>query len=139
MAALALGAVGVWTGTIWLTAHEHPLEDITKDRLLAAVAEDAVITRAYTGKTARSLKCNFTEYWDQPGAPKPLPAPYQSMYLPIPWYATTEEADRTWERLGLQDWLGTPAGQVMALMEQRKPARQILYDMVSQAIDVLEG
>jgi len=138
VAALALGAVGVWTGTIWLTAHENPLEDFIKNRLVSAQAEDAVITRAHTGKTARSLRSKFIEYWEQEGAPDPLPAPYQSMYLPIPWSVSSEDADRTWEKLGLQDWIGTPAGQVMALIKQRKPARQILYDIVSQATDILE-
>jgi NAD(P)H-dependent flavin oxidoreductase YrpB (nitropropane dioxygenase family) len=138
VAALALGAVGVWTGTIWLTAHEHYLEDFIKDKIVAATAEDAVITRAHTGKTARALKTRFTEYWEQPGAPDPLPAPYQSMYLPVPWEVTTESPDRTWEKLKLHDWIGSPAGQVMALINQRKPARQILYDIVSQAIDILE-
>ena len=139
VAALALGAAGVWTGTIWLTAHENPTEDFIKDRMVAAIEEDAVITRAHTGKPARSLKSKFIEYWEQPGAPKTLPAPYQSMYLPLPWSVSSEGADRTWERLGLQDWIGTPAGQVMGLIKERKPARQILYDIVSQAIDILEG
>jgi NAD(P)H-dependent flavin oxidoreductase YrpB (nitropropane dioxygenase family) len=136
-AALALGAAGVWAGTIWLTAHESPFEDFIKERIVHATEEDAVITRAHTGKTARSLKSKFIEYWEQPGAPKPLPAPYQSMYLPVPWVASTEDADRTWERLGLQDWIGTPAGQVMGLIKQRRPTKNIIYDMVSQAIDVL--
>ena len=138
VAALALGAVGVWTGTIWLTAHESPVEDFIKERLINATEEDAIITRAHTGKSARSLKTKFIEYWEQPGAPKPLPAPYQSMYLPLPWSALSENADRTWERLGLQDWIGAPAGQVMGLMKQRKPAKNILYDMVTKAIEILE-
>ena len=137
VAALALGAAGIWTGTIWLTAHENPIEDFIKDRLVAAIEEDAVITRAHTGKPARSLKSKFIEYWEEPDAPRTLPAPYQSMYLPVPWSVSSEGADRTWERLGLQDWIGTPAGQVMGLIKQRKPARQILYDIVSQAIDIL--
>ena len=138
VAALALGAAGVWTGTMWLVAHENPVEDFIKDRLIAAVEEDAVVTKAHTGKPARSLKSKFIEYWEQPGAPSTLPAPYQNIYLPVPWSVSSENADRTWERLGLQDWIGTPAGQVMGLIEQRKSARQILYDMVSQAINILE-
>ena len=138
VAAIALGAVGVWTGTIWLTSHENPVEDFIKDRIVAATEEDAVITRTHTGKTCRCLKDKFIEYWEQPGAPEPLKAPYQDLYLPLPFGASTESPDRTWEKLGLQDWLGSPAGQVMALIKERKPARQILYDLISQAIDVLE-
>jgi NAD(P)H-dependent flavin oxidoreductase YrpB (nitropropane dioxygenase family) len=138
VAALALGAGAVWTGTIWLTAHENPLEDFIKDKLIAAGEEDAVITRAHTGKPARSLRTKFIDYWDQPDAPKPLTAPYQPMYLPVPWGVSTENPDKTWEKLGLQDWLGTPAGQVMAQMNERKSAKQILYDMVSEAMDIIE-
>ena len=137
VAALALGAVGVWTGTIWLTVHENPLEEFVKGKLLDATEEDAVITRVHTGKTARSLRSKFIAYWDQPGAPKPLPSPYQSMYSPMPWSVSTEDADRTWLKPELQDWIGTPAGQVMGLINQRKPARQLLYDMVSQAVDII--
>jgi len=136
-AALALGAAGVWTGTIWLTAHENPVEDYVKDWVLHATEEDAVITRAYTGKTGRVLRNKFTEYWEKPSAPKPLPAPYQSLYLPLPFSAFSDEDDRTWEKLGLQDWISTPAGQVVALLKQRKSARTILHDMVAQAIEVL--
>ena len=33
VASLALGAVGVWTGTVWLTAHESPLVDFLKDKV----------------------------------------------------------------------------------------------------------
>jgi len=137
-ASLALGAVGVWTGTIWLTAHENPLENYVKDRLIAATEEDAVITRAHTGKTARSLTTKFIEYWQQPGAPEPLNAPFQAMYLPVPWSTSTENPDKRWEESGLQDWIGTPAGQVMAQMTERKAAKQILFDMVSEAMDIIE-
>jgi len=136
-AALALGAAGVWTGTIWLSAHENPVEEYVKDRLLHATEEDAVITKAYTGKTGRVLKNKFTEYWEQPGAPKPIPAPYQTMYLPLPMSAFTDDVDRTWDKLGLQDWITTPVGQGVGLVKQRKSARNILHDMVAQAIDVL--
>ncbi len=137
-ASLALGAVGVWTGTIWLTAHENPLEDFIKDRLIGATEEDAVITRAHTGKTARSLKTKFIEYWEQPGAPEPTNAPFQAMYLPVPWGVSTENPNKFWEERGLQDWIGTPAGQVMAQMTERKGAKQILFDMVSEAMDIIE-
>ena len=85
------------------------------------------------------LKNKFIEYWDQPGAPRPLGAPYQSMYLPLPIDVSTDEVDRTWEKLGLHDWISTPAGNVAGLIKQRKSARNILYDMVSEAVDILES
>jgi hypothetical protein len=59
------------------------------------------------------------------------------MYLPLPISVFTDEADRTWHKLGLQEWISTPAGQVVGLLKQRKSARNILHDMVAQTIDVL--
>ena len=137
-AALALWAVGAWTGTIWLTSHEYPLDDFIKDRILNATEEDAIITRVQTGKTARSLKSKFIEYWDQPGAPEPAPAPYQPMYLPVPWWTTTENPNSFWEEHDLQDWIRTAAGQVIAQISERKSVKQILFDMVSEAMDIIE-
>lgn len=137
-AALALGAVGIWTGTIWLTAHEDPLADWLKDRMLEATDEDAVITKAYTGKTARFLNNKYIEVWKQPDAPQTLPMPLQNLYSPMPMSASSQDPNSLFDRLPhLRDWTSTPAGNVMGLIKQRKSARQILYDMVSQAIDVL--
>ena len=62
VAALALGAVGAWTGTIWLTAHEYPLADWIKYKMLEATDEDAIITKVYTGKTCRFLN-NILNPW----------------------------------------------------------------------------
>jgi len=138
-ASLALGAKGIWTGTLWLTAHEHTLVECVKDKLVGATEEDAVLTKVYSGKMRRSLRNKFIEYWEQPGAPKILPAPYQNLYLPMQNTFTTEDADRTLEKLGLLDWISTPGGQVMGLIRETKPAGQILHDMVSQAKDILEG
>ncbi len=137
VAGLALGAAGVWTGTVWLTAHEDPLEGFIKDRIIAATEEDAVLTKVYSGKQRRVLRNKFVEYWSQPGAPKPLPAPYQMLYLPLRNFASTEDTDRTWEKLGLQDWISAPAGQAIGLLKQRKPAKQILYEMVAEAVEIL--
>lgn len=137
VAALALGASGVWTGTVWLTAHENPLEDFLKDRIIAATEEDAVISRAVSGKPMRGTKNKYIEYWERPGAPKLMKAPYQALCNPLPWMVSSEDADRTWEKLGLQDWIGTPAGQAVGLLKQRKSARQIILDMVSQAVDII--
>lgn len=78
-AALALGAQGVWLGTAWLTAREHALDDILLEKVLAATAEDTVVSRAHSGKTCRMLKTAWTEEWDAAGAPAPLPMPRQQV------------------------------------------------------------
>ncbi len=133
VAALALGAVGIWTGTIWLSVHESPTADFTKDKMLEATDEDAVITKIYTGKTARFLNNKYVQYWTRSDAPETLPMPLQSLYT-FPQGGSTGSI---WDKPELRDWVSTPAGNVMGLIKQRKSARQVVYDIVSQAIDVL--
>src|SRR5207302_3816888 len=56
-AAMALGADGGWTGSIWLTAAENQMcPAVVKDKLVAATSRDTVRSRAMTGKPARQLK-----------------------------------------------------------------------------------
>ena len=52
-AALALGAEGVWCGSIWLTTQESDANPILRKRLLAATSSDTIRTKAYSGKSAR--------------------------------------------------------------------------------------
>ena len=78
-AALALGAQGVWTGSIWLTVAEADTNPLVVDNLLAATSRDTVRARVMTGKPARLLRSAWSEAWDRPDAPAPLPMPLQGM------------------------------------------------------------
>lgn len=133
VAALALGAVGVWTGTIWLTVHESPTADFTKDKMLEATDEDAIITKIYTGKTARFLNNKYMDAWKRPEAPDTLLMPLQGFCT----FPMGGGGGTIWDKPELRDWVSTPAGNVMGLIKQRKSARQVIYDMISQAVDIL--
>lgn len=78
-AALALGAQGVWLGTAWLTAREHAIDEALLRKVLAATAEDTIISRSHSGKTCRMLKTAWTDEWEAAGAPRPLPMPNQQV------------------------------------------------------------
>ena len=64
-AALALGAQGVWTGSIWLTVAEADTSPIVVEKLLAANSRDTVRSRSMTGKPARQLRTAWTEAWER--------------------------------------------------------------------------
>ena len=79
-AAMALGAQGAWTGSIWLTdrggrhrtrGHREPAG---RHRPATSSAPGSM-----TGKPARQLRTAWTEAWEQPGAPDPLPMPLQGL------------------------------------------------------------
>ena len=80
-ASLALGAQGVWLGTVWLTTEEHRLNRHILEKLLRAGSADTVLTRSHSGKTCRVLRSSWSEEWEAEGAPRPLQMPYQQVLI----------------------------------------------------------
>ena len=129
-AALAMGAQGVWTGTIWLATHESETEMFLKQRLVDAHVEDAIQSRAMSGKPIRQLRSKYSDAWKQPGAPEPLPMPLQPM-LVANLQAGIKEAH-------MEDWMTTPAGQSVLGVRSIRPASQVVLSMAELAQDCLE-
>jgi NAD(P)H-dependent flavin oxidoreductase YrpB (nitropropane dioxygenase family) len=80
-AAMALGAEGVWCGSVWLTTQEAETPEAVKEKFRRASARDTVRSRALTGKSARQLRSAWTDAWDAVDAPAPLPIPLQSQLI----------------------------------------------------------
>jgi NAD(P)H-dependent flavin oxidoreductase YrpB (nitropropane dioxygenase family) len=135
-AALALGAEGVWCGSVWLTTEEAETEIAVKEKFLAATSSDTVRTRARTGKPARQLRSAWTEAWNRPGAPPPLPAPLQGLLSEPPLRRAGKVAQQP----------GSPAralatyfvGQIVGSMNRVTTTRQVIYDMMNEYADVIE-
>jgi NAD(P)H-dependent flavin oxidoreductase YrpB (nitropropane dioxygenase family) len=130
-AAMALGAQGAWTGSIWLLTEEADLHPEVTENLLAATSRDFVRSRAMTGKPARQLRTAWTEAWEQPGSPDPLPMPLQGLL-----YA---EAASRFTRVHSKDFGGSPAGQILGSVDRVRPAREVVLDMVDGWISTVEG
>ena len=64
-AAMALGAAGVWCGSVWLTTEEAETPPVAKAKLLEAGSGDTLRSRSYTGKPARLLRSAWTDEWDR--------------------------------------------------------------------------
>ena len=86
-AALALGAEGVWCGSVWLTTEEAETLPVVKDKFLAASSSDTVRSRSLTGKPARMLRTAWTDEWDRPDSPDPLGMPLQTALIGDPQMA----------------------------------------------------
>src|SRR6266446_42887 len=71
-AALAMGAQGVWTGSLWLTVAEADAPPAQMQAYLKAASRDTVRSRSFTGKPCRMLRNAWTEAWEAPDSPKPL-------------------------------------------------------------------
>jgi NAD(P)H-dependent flavin oxidoreductase YrpB (nitropropane dioxygenase family) len=139
-AALALGAEGVWCGSVWLTTHEAETSPAVKQKFLAATSADTRRSRSLTGKPARMLRTAWTDAWDEPGAPAPLGMPLQSMLV--------AEAQRRIHRVAHKEGSGARelatyfVGQVVGQMNEPTSSRRVVQDMIAEfvaTIDRLNG
>lgn len=80
-ASFALGAQGVWMGSIWLASEEYSIHPIHLGKLIAAGSDDTVITRSESGKPFRQLRSAWSEEWSAPEAPRPLAMPFQDVLV----------------------------------------------------------
>jgi enoyl-[acyl-carrier protein] reductase II len=73
--ALALGADGVWIGTRFIATPEARAVKGYKETLVGMREDDTVISRAYTGKTCRVVRNDWTNHYEQhTGELQPFPA-----------------------------------------------------------------
>jgi NAD(P)H-dependent flavin oxidoreductase YrpB (nitropropane dioxygenase family) len=130
-ASLCLGAAGVWTGTLWLASRESDCDMIIKEKLINAGSDDTVYSRSISGFPMRVLKCPWTEEWAKPDAPRVLTSPYQ-MLLASDYIQGANDHRRA-------DLMFEAAGQGVGFIDAMKPARQIVADLVEEALSVFEG
>ncbi|MGD0152092.1 MAG: nitronate monooxygenase [Xanthobacteraceae bacterium] len=128
-AGLALGAVAVWVGTAFLLAEESNIYSQHQEEIMKGSAEDFIITRAYTGKTARDYKNEVIKAWDETGL-KALPMPLQGVLMDD-LIAAAVEANRA-------DLINNPAGQISGMLTKKRPAKEIVMSMVRGAEETIE-
>jgi len=131
-AALALGADGVWTGSIWLTVKESDTNEVVQEKLLNATSRDTVRSKAMTGKRARLLKTAWTDAWEGEESPGALPMPLQFMltaeaFTRMNRYAAAGDA-------GAKELVFTPVGQIVGSMNNVRSCRDVIFQMVDEYI-----
>ncbi len=126
-AALALGAQGAWTGSIWLTVAEADTNPEAIENLLVAESRDAVRSRSMTGKPARQLRTAWTEAWERPGAPKTLPMPLQGIVFSELAHRVTRARNRALS--------GSPVGQIVSRMNTVRASRDVVRELVEECVE----
>jgi NAD(P)H-dependent flavin oxidoreductase YrpB (nitropropane dioxygenase family) len=129
-AAMALGADGVWTGSIWLTVAESDMGPIVIDKLLHASSRDTVRSRCLSGKPARQLRTGWTDAWDREDCPGTLPMPLQ--------YMLTADAQRRIAKAQTAELIGIPVGQIVGTMRRVRPVKDVIFEMVEEFVDASE-
>ena len=136
-AAMVLGAQGVWCGSVWLTTEEAETHPVVKQKFLAASSSDTLRSRSRTGKPARQLRSAWTDEWENPATPMPLGMPMQ----PILIGQAIARIDRAAHRSGsgAEQLANYFVGQIVGSMNVSKPASQVVFDMIDEFIDAVQG
>jgi len=133
-AALCLGADGVWVGTRFIATPEARTVPGYKDALVSAREDATVVSRAYSGKTMRVLRNEYTDsYEHEPERLQPFPAQVlQSMSDGAFHLGLDEDAE------GIDPARECyPAGQGVGAIEGLEGAGDLVHRFVAEAESAL--
>jgi NAD(P)H-dependent flavin oxidoreductase YrpB (nitropropane dioxygenase family) len=135
-AAMAMGAAGVWTGSVWLATVESDVSPAVRDRLLAAGSGDTLRSRAMTGKTARQLRSAWNDAWESPASPGCLPMPYQYLLTERAFQQIEKSVAGGNERARVLVTEGV--GQGIGLIDSSKSARAVVQEFREDFAEAIE-
>ena len=135
-AALALGAEGVWCGSVWLTTNEAETSPAMREKFIAASSADTRRSRSLTGKPARMLRSAWTDAWETPDAPAPLGMPLQSVLVADSQRRIHRVAHKA--ESGARELVTYFVGQVGGQMNEVKSSRRVVGEMIEEFVDTME-
>ena len=133
-AALAMGAQGIWTGSIWLTVQEAECPPSQMASYLNATSQDTVRSRSFTGKSCRMLRNDWTDAWAAEDTPDPLGMPLQNMVTMDAIVRTSRYASSPRS----QEVAFNPVGQVVGMMKEVRSVREVVADIVQEYVDTVD-
>jgi enoyl-[acyl-carrier protein] reductase II len=134
-ASIALGADGVWIGTRFIATPEARAVAGYKEALVASAEDGTVVTRAYTGKTCRVLRNEWTRHFDEhPDEVRPFPA--QALASMAAGANHLGAADGTDVDVSREFF---PAGQGVGAVDSLVPAGELVQQIVDDAERILAG
>jgi NAD(P)H-dependent flavin oxidoreductase YrpB (nitropropane dioxygenase family) len=136
-ACMAMGAAGVWTGSVWLATTESETSEIFREKMIEATSRDAIRTKTRTGKPARQLRSAWTEAWERsPDSPGALPMPLMSLI--------SENALASVERSAAagnpkaRDMVTYFVGQGVGLVDEVRSAGQVVQSFKEEFLEAVE-
>jgi NAD(P)H-dependent flavin oxidoreductase YrpB (nitropropane dioxygenase family) len=135
-ACMALGAAGVWTGSVWLATVESETSEIFRDKMIAASSRDAVRSKGRTGKPARQLRSAWTDAWDAAASPGALPMPLQSIISRDAFNSIDRSAAAG--NAEARDLVSYFVGQGVGLIDSVKSAGAVVQEFKEDFIDAVE-
>ena len=136
-ACMAMGAAGVWTGSVWLATSESETSEIFREKMIAASSRDAVRSRGRTGKPARQLRSVWTDAWDRSSeSPGALPMPLQSIISRDAFQSIDRAAAAG--NAKARDLVSYFVGQGVGLIDSVKSATTVVQEFKEDFADAVE-
>jgi NAD(P)H-dependent flavin oxidoreductase YrpB (nitropropane dioxygenase family) len=133
-AALAMGAQGVWTGSLWLTVQEADCPPQQMECYLKAGSRDTVRSRSFTGKPCRMLRNDWTDAWEGADSPGTLGMPLQFMVTADAVSRTHRYADKG----KAKEVMFNPIGQIVGALNAVRPVREVIMQLVEEYLEATE-
>ena len=133
---MAMGAAGVWTGSVWLATPESEVSETFRQKLVAASSRDTIRSKARTGKPSRQLRSAWHEAWEGPDSPGSLPLPLMSI-LSTPAFSSIDraaDAGNAKARELVSYWVGQGVG----LVDSVKTCAQVVQDFMEDYAEAVE-
>lgn len=136
-ACMAMGAAGVWTGSVWLATVESETTEIFREKMIAASSRDAVRSRGRTGKPARQLRSVWTDAWERdPDSPGAMQMPMQSIISRDAFAAIDRSAAAG--NVAARDLVTYFVGQGVGLIDSVKSAGAVVQEFKEDFADAAE-
>jgi NAD(P)H-dependent flavin oxidoreductase YrpB (nitropropane dioxygenase family) len=135
-ACMAMGAAGVWTGSVWLATVESETSPVFREKMVAARSRDTVRSRGRTGKLARQLRSAWTDAWEGPDSPGPLPMPLQGMLSEPAMARATRAAEAG--NAQARELVSYFVGQGVGLVESVPDCRQVVAGFMTEFAEALD-
>ncbi len=128
VAALALGAQGVWCGSAFLATPEARITDGQKQKLIETQETGTNLTASYTGKRARVIQGLYLDAFDDSGLPV------------LPMHQQLSMTDRIFQAASQQDRVDVNPGvavQGVGMIKKIRPAADVLRSIAAEAEEIL--
>ncbi|MGH3758361.1 NAD(P)H-dependent flavin oxidoreductase [Actinophytocola sp.] len=128
-AAMAMGAAGAWTGSVWLATPESEVSDSLRRKLIDASSRDTVRSRYRTGKFSRQLRSAWHDIWESDDSPDPLPMPLMGLLTRPAMEAIDRAAEAGNPKArGLQTYY---VGQGVGLVDGVRSCARIVHEFIT--------
>jgi NAD(P)H-dependent flavin oxidoreductase YrpB (nitropropane dioxygenase family) len=124
--AMAMGAQGVWTGTVWLATTESETSPAVREKMVEATSSDTVRSKARSGKPNRQLKSDWNAAWDSPSSPGALPLPLQPL-ISVPAMTKVARAAEAGSKPA-KDLLTYESGQGVGMINAVRSATAVVQE-----------